>query len=160
MNTVINRARMRALRERMLVKCEDCPWSLTCMAGRLFEQHEHNHLCVECGRVVVVINENSYPVQHHTYGANAHWKDEKVIVDTEKFFCEKREADDQLREEYFTLEGKMGSFVVGPDPADHNQYMRMSQCMECMENIRQLSRGYRLTPEKQARNRAKRRRTR
>jgi len=151
MDTVINSERLRAMREHMLVKCEDCPWSLTCMAGRLFEQHEHNHLCVECGRLVIVINENSYPVQHHTYGAGHTWKDQRVIVDTEKFFCEKRKADDRLREEYFKLEGKMGSFVVCPDPAEHNQYLRMSQCMECMDNIRQINRGYRLTSSRKER---------
>jgi hypothetical protein len=151
MDTVINGNRLRALRATMLVKCEDCAWSLTCMAGRLFTQHEHNHLCVECGRLVLVINEKSYPVQHHRYGDGEHWKDHKVIAETEKFFCEKRAVDQLLWEEYSDVTRKKGSTLDVVDPTDHNHRMRIGQCLECTDAIAQRNRGYRLLKEQRRR---------
>ena len=124
----------RADDESNVVQCEECPYSLVCLAGRLFGKHApSNIMCVKCGQICVVLGKKEEPVRTKEGHRVTTFK-------AQSFYCCERKLTNAMEWKYRRQERLMKAGTITSsvptyiDPAPQGKEVPLSICGACAEH--------------------------
>jgi hypothetical protein len=115
-----------------VVQCEECPFSLVCLAGRIFGKNApHNILCVKCGQLCIAREEGSAKDMN---GVTI-----TTHVKAESFYCQERMFTLDMERKYRSEECMKGASILNNPPwyvdrAPNGKWLRLSICRACEEH--------------------------
>jgi len=116
-----------------IVKCEECPFSLVCLAGRIFGKNApHNILCIKCGQICVAVEVGS--VEILSGGVRS------TRIKAQSFYCQERVLTHDMEWKWRRMEREHGptTTLEKPpwyvDPAPSGKWMRLGICASCEEH--------------------------
>jgi hypothetical protein len=126
--------------EENVVACEECPYSLVCLAGRIFgKMNPHNILCVKCGQTCVVVEAKDPKWDGRT-------KTTVTRIKAQSFYCCERVLTPKMEHKWRRNERARGAqhTLHSPpyfkDPAPSGKEIRLGICAACEEHDRIVQR--------------------